>query len=201
MARPAARILSGEVESDSRASGASMKLRVILAGAFAAIVAASTAHATDRPQLIAPPPLPAIVVPPPPSFNWAGAYVSTAYQRGAVVQGAVGFNVARRNLVIGTELLAGYDIGGGGLSVGLGLRAGVPVGNRDRLLLYGSTRLYWVPGDGFFPMTFDLGAELKVTDRISLFAEGGLYAAFEGGVGFGCCGTSIHAGVSLRLGR
>jgi len=178
-----------------------MKIRVILGGLLGVVLAASVAHATDTPRLIVPPPLPVIVVPPPPSFQWAGAYVSAAYQRGAVVQGAVGFNVARRNLVLGTELLAGYHIGGGGLSVGLGLRAGVPVGDRDRVLLYGSTRLYWVPGTSFFPMTFDVGAELKLTDRISLFAEGGVYASFEGGVGLNCCGTSVHAGVTFRLGR
>jgi hypothetical protein len=178
-----------------------MKLRVILAGLLGSALVSSGALATDRPQLIVPPPLPAIVVPPAPSFSWAGPYVSAAYQRGSIVQGAVGFNVVRRDLVLGAELLGGYELGGGGLSVGLGLRAGVLVGERDRLLLYGAGRLYWVPGTSFFPMTFDVGAELKLSDRLSVFAEGGVYASFEGGVGLNCCGTSIHAGVTFRLGR
>ncbi|MCC6734754.1 MAG: hypothetical protein IT534_01340 [Bauldia sp.] len=177
-----------------------MKVRVLLAALFAA-VASTAAHATDTPQLIVPPPLPAIVVPPPPSFNWAGPYVSAAYQRYAIAQGAVGFNVVRSSLVIGAELLAGWDFQGGGVSVGLGLRAGVPVGARDRLLLYGSARLYWAPRDAFFPMTLDAGAELRLSERVSLFAEGGLYAAFTPGVGVKCCGTALHAGVTLRLGR
>lgn len=178
-----------------------MKLSGILAGLVGVAMAASVAQATDTPQLIVPPPLPVITVPPPPSFNWAGPYVSAAYQRVAVGQGAIGFNVVRGNRVIGAELLGGWELGGGGLSVGLGLRAGVVVGERDRLLLYGSGRLYWVPGTSFFPMTFDVGAELKLSDRLSVFAEGGVYAAFEGGAGFNCCGTSIHAGVTFRLGR
>ncbi|MGV8840726.1 MAG: hypothetical protein ACWA6X_10535 [Bauldia sp.] len=178
-----------------------MKFRVVLAGLVGAMMAASTAQATDTPQLIVPPPLPTVVVPPPPSFGWAGAYVSAAYQRYTIVQGAVGFNVVRSNLVIGSELLAGYEFGGGGLSLGVGLRAGVLVGERDRLLFYGSARLYWVPGDAFFPMTLDAGAELRLTDRLSVFAEGGLYAGFAPGTGIACCGTSIHAGVTFRLGR
>ncbi|MCW5713740.1 MAG: hypothetical protein KIT43_04400 [Bauldia sp.] len=178
-----------------------MKLKVLLAGLLGSMLVSSAAFATDRPQLITPPPLPVVVVPPAPSFNWAGAYVSAAYQRGAIVQGAVGFNVVRSRVVLGAELLGGYSIGGGGLSVGLGLRAGVLVGDRDRLLLYASGRLYWVPGTSFFPMTFDVGAEFRLTDRLSVFAEGGLYASFEGGVGLGCCGSSLHAGVTFRLGR
>lgn len=176
-----------------------MKFKALFAGLVGSVMMGSAAFATDAPQLIVPPPLPTIVVPSAPSYNWAGAYVSAAYQRGAIVQGAVGFNVVRGNLVLGTEVLGGYSVGGGGLSVGLGMRAGVLVGERDRLLLYGSTRAYWLVGSTFFPVTFDLGAEFKLTDRLSLFAEGGLFGAFDGG--FGCCRTSLHAGVTFRLGR
>lgn len=181
--------------------GLDMKLRTLVAGLFGSLMLSSAALATDTPQLIVPPPLPTIVVPAAPSYDWAGAYLSAAYQRGSIAQGALGFNIVRGNRVTGAEILAGYEVGGGGLSVGLGLRTGVLVGDRDRLLVYASARLYWVPGNAFFPMTLDAGAEVKLTDRLSVFAEGGLYGAFGGGGGLDCCGVSLHAGVTFRLGR
>lgn len=181
--------------------GPDMKLKTLVAGLAGSLMLSSAALATDTPQLIVPPPLPTITVPAAPSYDWAGPYVSVAYQRVSIVQGAIGFNIVRGSVVTGAELLAGYEVGGGGLSVGLGLRAGVLVGERERMLVYGSSRLYWVPGGAFFPMTLDVGAELKLTDRLSVFAEGGLYAAFGGGGGLDCCGASLHAGVTFRLGR
>lgn len=173
--------------------------RKLAVGLAAVMLSASAAMAAD-PIFIPPPPAPPPMAPLPVAYDWSGFYAGAHLVRpfGApfvVFGGQAGFNIQRGNLVFGFEARGG--IVPGGFFAGAGGRAGVALGARGNVLVYGHAALIFVPGDLFY--IFGGGGEFGVSDRLSIFAEFDVLG--EPGPGGGCCAFGAAAGVNFHFGN
>lgn len=157
-----------------------MKFKSFIIGIVGSIALGSSAMAADVVR-VAPPVVAPVVVPAAPvAFDWSGAYVGVlGFPPAPMILGQVGFNFVRGNLLVGAAGAVGVGaFGGATVILGGQVRAGLLLGQRDRVLVYGEAIFQQAIGLGG-GFGFGAGAEVKLTDRLSVF----------GGAGFGggCC--------------
>lgn len=162
-----------------------MRIRTAVIGTLVAAALGSTAQAADILPVISPV-TPTVVVSPPAlrGFDWRGPYVGAT--AGAfepfdgpflAAGGLAGFNITRGRLVAGVEVDV-YGIFFGDYVnlqvIGRG-RAGVTLGQRGRVLLYGALGVghYGTIGGGEngWYLQPAAGVELALGDRLSLRTE------------------------------
>lgn len=173
-----------------------MKLKALIAGIAGAAMFGSAAMAADI-QVIVPPAPPVVVVPPPPAFDWSGLYVGVGVAgpfQGLLPDAHVGFNIVRGNFLFGVEGRVG-TIGFQALTLGGAARAGVLLGQQDRLLAYGSISALYIPAGPVLLVGGNAGVEFGIGERLSVFGEAGIY----GSPGNGCCGLMFRGGVNFHL--
>ncbi|MCW5695448.1 MAG: hypothetical protein KIS96_01805 [Bauldia sp.] len=156
-------------------------------------------------DIYVPPPAPP-VAPPAPLFSWAGSYAGAyggvyfpfAWQAGVTL----GHNFVRGSLIYGLEIQAGLvrNPMGSAFTVDLNARAGVAVGTTDRVLLYTEAGIGAIVSSGGPYVSFGAGAEIAVTDSLSLFAEAKALAGLPGPPGL-IDAFQFQAGVNWHFGR
>ncbi|MCW5715707.1 MAG: hypothetical protein KIT43_14440 [Bauldia sp.] len=149
------------------------RLGMVVAGAVAAMLVAGSVQAADVGPIALPATPPAVPLPPPPGFSFAGPYVGTyggmlvgesAFQAG--LQG--GFNFVRGPLLVGAEAQVGVLFGGGiGFEADLNARVGAVLG--ERFLVYGEGGIGLFAGTPIY--TAGGGVEIGIGQSISVFAE------------------------------
>lgn len=168
-----------------------MKLKALVAGIAGTVMMATAASAADI-QVIVPAAPPVVVVPVAPSFDWAGLYVG-AYVAGPFegieFGGQAGFNIVRGNFLFGVAGQVGA-IGFQAITVGGTARAGLLLGETDRILVYAAAGAKFIPAG---PVTFFTavgGVEVGIGERLSVFGEaggiiaGGIIPTFRAGINF-----------------
>jgi len=155
------------------------RLGGVVAGVVAAMLVSGAAQAADVGPTALPATPPAVPLPPPPGFTFAGPYVGTygglmigeAYQGG--IQG--GFNFVRGPILVGAEAQVGVTYNGGfGFEGNLNARVGAVLG--DRILAYGEAGVGIILGTPIY--TAGGGVELGLGRSLSVFAEAKAVGAF-----------------------
>lgn len=172
-----------------------MKFKALVIGALGAIGISTAATAADVAPIVIPAPPPVVVPAPTPVFDWSGFYVgASAWMPGLAPGLQAGFNMVRGNLVIGVE---GNVIPIGLLAVGAAARVGVALGAEDRILPYVRLKAMYPIGAPFVLLAGDVGVEVGIGRRMSIFAEAGILGAI--GTGGGCCGPDLRAGLNFHF--
>jgi len=171
--------------------GLTMKLKALIAGIAGTVMMATAASAADI-QVIVPAAPPVVVVPVAPSFDWAGLYVG-AYVAGPLegyeVGGQAGFNFVRGNLLFGAAAQVGA-IGFQAITIGGTARAGLLLGQTDRILVYAAAGAKFIPAATATLFTAVGGVEIGIGERLSVFGEagvavlGGPFPTFRAGINF-----------------
>jgi len=172
-----------------------MKLKALIAGIAGTLMMATAASAADI-QVVVPAAPPVVVVPAAPSFDWAGVYVGVAVAgpfEGLMPDAHVGFNIVRGNFLFGAEARVG-TIAFQAITLGGAARAGVLLGQQDRLLAYGSVNALLIV-NGPLLVGGNAGVEFGIGERLSVFGEAGIFGA----PGNGCCGLMFRGGVNFHL--
>ncbi|MGV8841120.1 MAG: hypothetical protein ACWA6X_12555 [Bauldia sp.] len=147
------------------------RLAMVVAGATASVLAAGAALAADVGPISLPATPPAVPLPSPPGFSFAGPYVG-AYGGsvlGEFLQAGIqgGFNFVRGPILIGAEAQVGAAFGGGlAFDGALNARLGAVLG--ERILVYGEGGIEFVGG---FVYGVGGGVEIGIGQSISVFVE------------------------------
>ncbi len=130
-----------------------------------------------------------------PVLDWSGFYVRSSLWMPGLSPGVqAGFNIVRRNLVVGFEANAAVS---GGTLVGGAAHVGLALGAEDRILPYVRLKAMNPIGFPVLLVAGDIGVEIGIGRRMSIYAEGGVRGAF-GTIG-GCCGLGLRTGVSVHF--
>ncbi|MCW5716210.1 MAG: hypothetical protein KIS68_00110 [Bauldia sp.] len=168
-----------------------MKFKALVAGIAGTVMMATAASAADI-QVIVPAAPPVVVVPVAPSFDWAGLYVgayATGPFEGIEVGGQAGFNFVRGNLLFGAAAQVGA-ISFQAITVGGTARAGLLLGQTDRILVYAAAGAKFIPAGPVTLFTAVGGVEIGIGERLSVFGEagasflGGPFPTFRAGINF-----------------
>ncbi len=173
----------------------------IAAGIVALTMTAGAAAAADMPMMVAPTAPPPVIVPAP-GFDWAGTYVGGNFSwiGGPVAGAQFGFNSVNGRMVYGAEAGLGVVTFSPVFQASARARAGVLIGDQERLLLYGTGGLvFYFGGTTQLLWTVAGGVEFALGDRISVFAEAGIIGSVAP---FGCCAfPGLRGGVNFHLGQ
>lgn len=170
-----------------------MKLRALVAGIAGSVMMATAASAADI-QVVVPAAPPVVVVPVAPAFDWGGLYVG-AYVAGPLdgieVGGQAGFNFVRGNFLFGAAAQVGAAVGFQVLTVGGTARAGLLLGQQDRVLVFASAGAKLIPAGPSLWISATGGVEIGIGERLSVFGEAGMIVrggaflpAFRAGINF-----------------
>lgn len=152
-----------------------MKFKALIAGLAGSFLLGSSAMAADIPVIVPPAPPPIVVAAGPVAFDWSGVYAGVAvFPVSRVAIGQVGYNFVRGNLLVGVA-------GGVGVANFQGLtfvlqgtaRAGLLLGQRDRVLVFAEAITQGAPGLGF-GVGFGGGVEVRLNERLSVVGSLGL---------------------------
>lgn len=155
--------------------GDSVKFKALIAGLAGSFILGSAATAADIPVIVPPAPPPIVVAAGPVAFDWSGVYAGVVvFPAYPIVVGQVGFNFVRGNFLVGVA-------GGGGVAIFQGptfvlqgsARAGLLLGQRDRVLVFAEAITQGAPGLGF-GFSFGGGVEVRLNDRLSVVGSLGL---------------------------
>ncbi|MCC6735351.1 MAG: hypothetical protein IT534_04405 [Bauldia sp.] len=162
--------------------------------AGASVLVAGTASAAEVGPINLPATPPAVPLPPPPGFSFAGPYVGayfgrlvaeSAFQAG--LQG--GFNFLRGPFLVGAEAQLGAAFGGGfAFEADLNARLGFVLG--ERFLVYGEGGIGYISGVPVY--TAGGGVEIGVGQSFSVFGE----AKALGPLGGPILSLTVQAGIN-----